>query len=422
LPVLTSAVVRRLAQGLQSVDTIRAGIAPLPHGGIGENVHRAIASYAGQRVSLRRNGADGHAVAFGEQMRFTIAAPGRLPLHNRLFSLVDVPDLRLLAHLWPELDSVWIGAGPVPEIWHRALIACARLVRLGLVRSLSPLAPWMHFVSGKASWGERRGGMFVTVRGRTAAGATVEREWHLLAEGEDGPMIPAMAVEAVVRALLAGRPPAPGARAAMRDVELADYERLFARWRIYTGVRDEGGAAPLYARLLGPAWQELPAEIREMHDLRERLVARGTASVERGRGWLARLVARAVGFPASADEVPVTVRFAAANGVETWARSFGDATFSSEQLAGQGRDSRLLCERFGWLTFAMALVVEGGRLTLVPRRWSVLGIALPRWLAPRADAYESVEAGRFRFHVEIRHPLLGLIVGYRGALSKPELS
>ena len=179
-------------------------------------------------------------------------------------------------------------------------------------------------------------------------------------------------------------------------------------------------AAPLYAQLLGTAWHELPAEIREMHDLRERLTARGTASVERGTGLFARIVARAVGFPASVDEIPVTVRFAAANGVETWTRSFGDQTFTSEQLAGQGRDARLLCERFGWLTFAMALVVEGARLTLVPRRWTVLGIPLPMWLCPRADAYESVEAGRFRFHVEIRHPLLGLIVRYRGALSKPE--
>ena len=238
-PTLNAAVVRRLAQGLQRVDTIRAGIAPLPSGGVGANVIRAIASYAGQRVALRRNGVTGHAIAFAEQMRFTVAPPGHRPLRDRLFSLVDVPDLRVLAELWPELESVWIGAGPVPEIWHRALIACAHVVRLGLVRSLSPLAPWMHFASSKLGWGERRGGMFVTVTGRTAAGATAQRSWHLLAEGEDGPMIPAMAVEAVIRALLEGRAPRPGARAAMRDVELADYERMFARWRIYTGTSND---------------------------------------------------------------------------------------------------------------------------------------------------------------------------------------
>ena len=157
-----------------------------------------------------------------------------------------------------------------------------------------------------------------------------------------------------------------------------------------------------------------------MHDLRSELTARGMASVEGGRGVLAGIIAAAMGFPSAANETPVTVRFTVADGVETWARSFGDSKFSSAQFAGQGRDERLLCERFGALTFAMALVVDGGRLSLVVRRWSLLGIPLPMWLCPRADAYESVEAGRFRFHVEIRHPLTGLIVRYRGALSSPE--
>lgn len=178
--------------------------------------------------------------------------------------------------------------------------------------------------------------------------------------------------------------------------------------------------APLYARVLGSAWHALPAEIREMHDLHSGLTARGTAAVERGTGFLARVVAGAIGFPASAAEIPVTVRFAAVDGVETWTRTFGEQAFSSAQFAGQGRDAHLLCERFGWLMFAMALVVDGGRLKLVPRRWNVLGVPLPPWLCPRVDAYESVEAGRFRFHVEIRHPLTGLIVRYRGALSRPE--
>src|SRR5262245_14074618 len=43
-PTLNAAVVRRLAQGLRRIDTIRAGIAPLPSGGVGGNVIRAIAS------------------------------------------------------------------------------------------------------------------------------------------------------------------------------------------------------------------------------------------------------------------------------------------------------------------------------------------------------------------------------------------
>jgi hypothetical protein len=35
---------------------------------------------------------------------------------------------------------------------------------------------------------------------------------------------------------------------------------------------------------------------------------------------------------------------------------------------------------------------------------------------PHVTAYESVEEGRFRFHVEIKLPLVGLVVRYRGWL------
>jgi hypothetical protein len=88
-------------------------------------------------------------------------------------------------------------------------------------------------------------------------------------------------------------------------------------------------------------------------------------------------------------------------------------------VGGQGRDAQLLCERFGPVTFSMALVVEAGRLPLVPRRWSCSQF-LYRCGFAHADAYECVEAGRFSLHVGIRHPLTGLIIRYRGALSCPE--
>jgi hypothetical protein len=173
---------------------------------------------------------------------------------------------------------------------------------------------------------------------------------------------------------------------------------------------------PLYERILGPAWEDLPGPIRAMHDVDRTLVARGRASVERGRGLLAAVVGQLFGFPPAAADTALTVRFDVAAGAETWTRSFGATTFSSRQFAGKGRSSCLLCERFGPLGFAMALVWNDPRLSLVLRRWSFLGVPLPLWLGPTPIAHESVEHGRFTFHVEIGHPLTGLIVRYRGWL------
>jgi len=93
---------------------------------------------------------------------------------------------------WPNLKSVWMGAGPVPEILHRALNALAWLVRLRLLPSLYPFAPLMFQAINILSWGEHRGGMFVEIEGVDARGERARRSWHMIAEKDDGPFIPSM--------------------------------------------------------------------------------------------------------------------------------------------------------------------------------------------------------------------------------------
>ena len=142
----------------------------------------------------------------------------------------------------------------------------------------------------------------------------------------------------------------------------------------------------------------------------------GQAQVERGRGVLSRVLGRIFGFPAAAANVPVTVQFSPEAGGERWTRTFNGQRFSSLQTEGKGRDEALLVERFGAVAVALALVVDGGRLQLVPRSWSVLGIPLPRALLPGDQSFEYEVDGRFVFDVEIGAPGVGRIVHYRGTL------
>jgi hypothetical protein len=277
----------------------------------------------------------------------------------------------------------------------------------------------MHRAINVLRWGEHRGGMFVAVEGVAANGQRFERSWHMTAEGDDGPLIPSMAAEAIVRRCLDGRKPAPGARGCVTELELSDYLALFARRKIACGVRDAVPAdAPLYRRMLGDAWPMLPEPIREMHQLRDTLTATGTATVERGKGVLSRLVALVMGFPHAGSDIPVRVDFRRESGREIWRRDFAGKNFCSTQEEGRGRFERLLCERFGPFAFGLALVLDGGRLHLVVRKWSAFGIPMPLALAPRGEAFESADGGRFNFHVEIGLPLVGLIVRYRGWLKR----
>ncbi len=418
-PVLTAAVIRHLSGGFARITKVTGGIAPSPYAGVGPNVIRAIASYAGKRVALVRNGQPAHGHALTESMRYTIAPPGRLPLGNIRFSLVDVPDLGLLPGLLPQLDAIWIGAGPAPAILHRMLNSLAWLVRLRVLPSLLPFASIFHFVTNRVRWGEHRGGMFVAIAGHDSDDKLIERSWHLLAEGADGPFIPSMAVEAIVRRCLTGLPPVPGARAAMQELELADYAALFRNKNIHTGCREPAtltSPLPLYQRLLGDAWSALPAPLQLMHDSTQALKAAGVAVVERGSSVLSRIVGWMFNFPAQGKDIPIQVLFQAKAGSECWQRNFGGKSFSSWQSEGRGRSERLLAERFGPFTFAMALVLSDNRLSLVVRHWYFLGIPLPRSWAPGGDSYETVTDGRFCFNVEISHALTGLIVRYRGWL------
>jgi hypothetical protein len=414
-PVLTAAVLREMARDFDPV-TITAGIAPSPHAGIGLNVMRAVIGYAGGPVKLLRKGRMATAMGLTESRRFTVAPPGRLPLRNIRFSLVDVPDLQVIPPDYPGLTDLWVGAGPVPEILHIMLNALARIRARFRLPSLAPLAPFFYRVLNLMRFGEHRGGMFVHATG-VRDGQRVESSWHLLAEGDDGPYIPSMAVAAIVQGCLAGHPPDPGARPATGALTLADYDKLFSDRTITTGFRRPADAqAPLYVKVLGEAFDRLPPQLRRLHRLDGPQIWSGTSHIIRGKGVPARIIASLFGFPDTADSLPVRVTLTPTADGELWERDFGGKRFSSRQSLGTGRNDRLICERFGPVTVALALVVRGDELYLIPRRWSLLGLPLPAWLLPGGDSFEAESGGRFHFNVTIRAPLIGLIVAYRGWL------
>jgi hypothetical protein len=413
-PVLTAAVLREMARTMQLV-SVEGGIAPSPYAGIGLNVMRAVVGYAGAPVKLQRGGRPGHGAGLAESRRFTIAVPGKLPLRSLHFSLVDVPDLQVIPPDHPTLSDIWMGAGPVPEVLHRVLNLLAKArARFGLP-SLAPLSPLFYTVLNLCRFGEHRGGMYIRAQG-LRDGEPCELSWHLLAEGDDGPYIPSMAIEAVIRKLLDGDRPASGARAATHALELSDYQQLFQGRSIHTGFRREEAGDSLYRQVLGSAFATLPPQVQALHHGSEPRRWHGVAQVRRGSGILARAVAAVIGFPPAAANVPVTVAFHPEQGGERWTRDFGGQRFSSWQRRGAGRNDALLMERFGLIDVALALVVEGNRLTLVPRRWFCLGIPLPKALLPKGNTFETEVDGRFVFNVEIAAPVVGLIVAYRGSL------
>jgi hypothetical protein len=424
-PVLTAAVTKHLATNFNSIESIAAGIAPSPYAGVGVNVIRAIASYAGQPVYLKSGGKSASIAGLTQSKRFTIAPPGKIPLRNVQFSLVDVPDLRLLSSKWPSATNVWMGAGTVPAILHKLLKILAWLVKFRFIPTLRPFAPIMHWVINNFRWGEHRGGMFVEIKGIDKNNQTRRLQWHLLAEGDDGPLIPCMALLIIVTKILNDSPPKTGARSAIEDVSLNEYENLFKSYKIHTGQREvtqhsQNTHIPMYQRILGIEWREIPSAIFRLHASPRPTTLKGVCAVRRGLNPLARVTATVFGLPKAGENQSISISFSGNSenpSIETWIRIIGKSKFVSHLSVGAHGQEHLLCEQVGPAKFYTALVTEPqDEVHLVLRQWKLLGIPMPMFLAPRVTAFEKDQLGKYHFFVEISHPLVGLIVRYQGNL------
>jgi len=419
-PVLTAAVIREFQKSMQ-VHAVKGGIAPSPYAGVGQNVMRAVLGYAGGSVQLMRGGKEEVVGGLCESMHFTVAPPGQLPLENLLYSLVDVPDLRVIPEELPAIHDIWMGAGPKPEILHKALRLLARLRWRLKLPSYTPMASLCHWIINHLRFGEHRGGMFVEVMGEGAHGPC-RRSWHLLAEGDDGPYIPSMAISTLILKMIVDDSPKPGARPATTALTLPDYDDVFSSTDISTGFRDDsaGNDDGVFATVLGDSFAALPQSLQTFHGNASDAVWEGSAEVLAGRSFVSRLVARVFGFPTKNQRTDVCVTVKRSDSHEQWQRDFGGTRFRSRLSLGRDREQHLVCETFGWVTVALALVWDGERLLYVPRRWRLGFLPLPKLLLPKGDSFEKDESGQFSFDVELAAPIIGQLVAYKGTLMRAQ--
>ncbi len=410
LPALSGAVAAHLAEGLELATAVEIVLSASSRGTAGRSVTAAILSYLGRPVHLRRGGRWTHGFGWQELRRFDFAVPGTPPLRRRLAAIADVPDLSLLPSRLPGRPSVTFFAG-TDASWHNVgLWLLSWPVRWGWLRRPERLA---GFLSSVQRWtrgaGSERSAFEVRLFG-AAAGRRVVRCWTLIADAGDGPEIPTLAVPLLLQKLAAGAIPA-GARDAGGLLSLDDFQPSLAGLATRQGLTERELPPPLYSRLMGKRFAALPPAMRRLHSVLRDGGANGEAEVVRGRSPLALLAGALFGFP-PAGRHRVHVAFAERDGEERWTRDFSGSRFSS-RLFQQGD---YLVERFGALRFAFELPSDQNGLRMVIRRWWLGPLPLPLALAPRSEAREWEEDGRFHFDVPISAPLFGPIIHYRGWL------
>lgn len=167
----------------------------------------------------------------------------------------------------------------------------------------------------------------------------------------------------------------------------------------------------LFAQVLGPAFDGLPAPVRALHMAQGVNRYRGGVEVERGGRWLSRLVATATHLPPPGAG-PLCVEIEASPDTERWTRFIGGRAMPSRLW----RDGEVLCERLGLATFGFRLEVVDHAIAWRVVRVSVFGVSLPACWFTGVGAREFGEDDRYRFDVWASLPLTGLLVHYRGWL------
>lgn len=169
---------------------------------------------------------------------------------------------------------------------------------------------------------------------------------------------------------------------------------------------------PLFRRLAGPAFEQLPLMIREIHTGARYASFSGACTIDRGQHWLARLIAMIAGMPSATAQVALRVEIEADEAGETWTRHFGACVLRSELQMRNG----LLVERLGPMAIAFQVEAYSDMLHWLPQGGRVLGIPFPARFFKGISAVESLSNGCYGFNVRASLPLIGLIVHYRGWL------
>ena len=230
VPALSSAVVEHLSAGWLAIHSVDICIAPAQSAPRGVATLAGVLSYCGAPVSVWQ---EGHwqprtGWAQPEPVRFA-------RLKTRLGALCDVPDLEIFPERYRVRDRVMFRAALEVGLSQRAFAWIAAARSRGWFFRPEKLAAMLHGIAPVLNpWGSALGGMVVCVSGLDSQGKAVQRAWHLAADHDHGPEIPAMPAILLARRIAQGHALPVGAHTATGLLPLASFAPEFERWGMVT--------------------------------------------------------------------------------------------------------------------------------------------------------------------------------------------
>lgn len=162
----------------------------------------------------------------------------------------------------------------------------------------------------------------------------------------------------------------------------------------------------------------------QLHPLLQRLHThggklRGDIEIVYGKGLagiIGRALAKRMNFPNEGlHQLEVNISHES-DGLH-WTRRFDSHAMVKSIFTPVGHiDQGYWIETTGLLTFHLTVDIKRGGWFWRCLEIKALGMPLPTWLIPRANAFKFIENNQYRFQVEFTLPVIGALVSYQGLL------
>ena len=243
VPCLTAAFIDRYKPRFASLDSAVYGIAAAQATNRGLGTAAAILSYVGKPFTILANGRRKR--VFGWQGLHSVRYP---ELGFRLFGYCDIPDLDLFPARYPDLEQLRFEAGHEVKLLHIGTWLLSWIVRLGLIRSLSPYAKRLLELSFLFDpFGSDKSGFHMVLSGSGQDGRPETVRIFMIARQLHGPYIPCVPAILLAKRIAAGEPVVAGARPCLDLVSLDEIMVAIAHLDIHTVVTGRD----LYEQWLG---------------------------------------------------------------------------------------------------------------------------------------------------------------------------
>ena len=230
VPCLTAAFIDRYKPRFARLESAVYGIAAAQATNRGLGTAAAILSYVGKPFAILSRGKAKR--VFGWQGLHAVHYP---ELGLRLFGYCDIPDLDLFPKRYLDLQELRFVAGHEVKLLHIGTWLLSWIVRLGVVRSLSPYARRLLKLSFLFDpLGSDKSGFHMFLGGVDHAGQPLEIRIFMIARQVHGPNIPCIPAILLAKRIAAEDGVPPGARACLDLVNLDQIMSAIAHLNIDT--------------------------------------------------------------------------------------------------------------------------------------------------------------------------------------------